>query len=374
MVKNDFKNQIESLRYTLGKMEVALGAISDAIVWTDAIGQIQWCNAAFDRLMGKPHITLLGASVVDMMPLREQGISISGRTHPVSLIMNKKIDKSGYYEFMRGEKAISLEIMGRYVEVGPTDASVVVVIRDVTRAEELEQVKLQSAALEAAANAIVITDQEGCVIWCNQAFTTLTGYLLNEVYGKTLSFLNSGEHNDAFYGNLWKTIQSGQVWEGETTNRKKDGCVYVEQQMITPVKNNEGDITHFISIKQDISDRKEAEAALRDSEVRIRTLVNTVVDGIVTANEQGVIQSFNPAAERLFGYSREEVEGENLTTLMPSPYREEHVTYLANYRTTGIRKVIGKDREAVARRKDGTTFPMDLAVSEVKVGDEAQLH
>ena len=368
MVKNDFKNQIESLRYTLGKMEVALGAISDAIVWTDAIGQIQWCNAAFDRLIGKPHISLLGASVVDMMPLREHGISISGRTHPVSLIMNKKTDKSGYYEFMRGEKAISLEIMGRYVEVGPTDASVVVVIRDVTRAEELEQVKLQSAALEAAANAIVITDQEGCVIWCNQAFTTLTGYLLNEVYGKTLSFLNSGEHNDAFYGNLWKTIQSGQVWEGETTNRKKDGCVYVEQQMITPVKNNEGDITHFISIKQDISDRKEAEAALRDSEVRIRTLVNTVVDGIVTANEQGVIQSFNPAAERLFGYSREEVEGENLTTLMPSPYREEHPTYLSNYLRTGKRKIIGTEREAVARHKDGTTFPIDLSISEMQLG------
>jgi len=372
MVNDDLslRTQIESLRSTLGKMEVALGSISDAIVWTDTAGQIQWCSAAFDRLIGKPHITLLGASVVDMMPLKEHGISISGRAHPISLILNKKKDKSGYYEFMRGERAISLEIMGRYVEVGPTEASVVVVIRDVTRAEELEQVKLQSVALEAAANAIVITDQKGFVIWLNQAFTTLTGYSLDEVYGKALSFLKSGEHGDDFYGNLWKTILSGQVWEGETTNRKKDGCLYVEQQIITPVQSKEGKITHFISIKQDISDRKEAEAALRDSEVRIRTLVNTAVDGIITANEQGVIQSFNPAAEKIFGYSQDEVMGRNLTTLMPSPYREEHPVYLSNYLKTGKRKVIGKGREAVARRKDGTTFPMDLSVSEMHVGQQ----
>lgn len=362
--------QIDSLRSTLGKMEVALGSISDSIVWTDSTGQIQWCNAAFDRLIGKPHIALLGEPVVDLMPLKEHGTSIPGQAHPVSLILNKKTDKSGYYEFMRGERAIPVEIVGRYVEVGPTEPSVVVVVRDMTGAKEMEQVRLQSTALEAAANAIVITDREGFVIWFNRAFTTLTGYSLEEVYGKTLSFLKSGEHDDGFYGNLWETILSGKIWEDETLNRKKDGCLYTEQQMITPVRNEDGKITHFIAVKQDISDRKEAEAALRHSESRIRNIVNTAVDGIITANDRGIIKSFNPAAEKLFGYTEEEVIGKNLNTLMPSPYREEHDTYLANYRNTGNRKVIGKGREAVARRKDGTTFPMDLAVSEMRLGEE----
>lgn len=110
--------------------------------------------------------------------------------------------------------------------------------------------------------------------------------------------------------------------------------------------------------------------ALRNSESRIRTIVNTAVDGIITADSHGSIKSFNPAAEKVFGYAAEEVIGKNLKTLMPSPYRDEHDTYLANYLRTGKRKIIGKGREAVARRKDGTTFPMDLAVSEMRLGEE----
>jgi PAS domain S-box-containing protein len=366
-VNNDLMSQIESLRSTLGKMEMALGSISDAIVWTDAKGRIQWCNAAFDRLVGKPHIALLGAHVVDIMPLKEHGTSIPGQAHPISLILGKKSDKSGYYEFMRGERAIPLEIKGRYMEVGPT-VSVVVVARDMTGVKEMEQVRLQSRALEAAANAIVLTDQKGLVIWLNRAFTALTGYSLDEVYGKTLSFLKSGEHNESFYGNLWETILSGEIWEDETLNRKKDGGLYTEQQMITPVRNEDGEITHFIAVKQDISDRKKAESALRDSESRIRNILDTAVDGIITADDQGMIQSFNPAAEKLFGYSSEEVTGLNVTTLMPSPYREKHPTYMSNYLKTGKRKMIGKDQETVARRKDGTIFPIDLSVSEMRLG------
>jgi len=110
--------------------------------------------------------------------------------------------------------------------------------------------------------------------------------------------------------------------------------------------------------------------ALRNSESRIRTIVNTAVDGIITADSRGSIKSFNPAAEKVFGYTEKEVIGKNLKILMPSPYRDEHDTYLANYLRTGKRKMIGKGREAVARRKDGTTFPMDLAVSEMRLGEE----
>ncbi len=369
-MNDDLMSQIESLRSTLGKMEVALGSISEAIVWTDGAGRIQWCNAAFDRFVGKPHIALLGVSVVDIMPLKEHGTSLPSQAHPVSLILNKETDKSGYYEFIRGELVIPLEIMGWHVKVGLAEPSAVIVMRDKTGAKEMEQVRLQSTALEAAANAIVITDQKGFVIWCNRALTTLTGYSLDEVYGKTLNFLKSGEHDDGFYRNLWETILSGKIWEEETLNRKKDGCLYTEQQMITPVRNEDGEITHFISIKQDISDRKEAEAALRRSESRIRTIVNTAVDGIVTADDRGIIQSFNPAAEKLFGYSEEEVMGKNLNNLMPSPYREQHDASLSNYLRTGVRKVIGKGREAEALRKDGTIFPVELTVSEMRLGQQ----
>ncbi|HWW01837.1 MAG TPA: PAS domain S-box protein [Candidatus Acidoferrum sp.] len=108
---------------------------------------------------------------------------------------------------------------------------------------------------------------------------------------------------------------------------------------------------------------------LRDTEERLRAILQTAVEGIITIDEHGIVESMNPAAERLFGFSAGEVIGRNVSVLMPSPYRQEHDTYMANYLRTGKARIIGIGREVVGQRKDGTTFPMDLAVSEVRLAD-----
>jgi len=104
----------------------------------------------------------------------------------------------------------------------------------------------------------------------------------------------------------------------------------------------------------------------RDDEARLRAVVDTAVDGVILIDARGNVQMFNPACERLFGYSVAEVLGRNVKMLMPAPYRAEHDQYIGNYHPTGERKIIGIGREVVGQRKDGSVFPMELSVGEAK--------
>ncbi len=124
-----------------------------------------------------------------------------------------------------------------------------------------ERLHLQAAALEAAANAIVITDRQGTIVWVNAAATALTGYSKEELLGNNPRLFKSGEQSESYYVNLWTTISSGKVWKGEILNRRKDGTTYTEETTITPVAQGSGNPadTHYIAIKQDITDRKVAE-------------------------------------------------------------------------------------------------------------------
>lgn len=111
--------------------------------------------------------------------------------------------------------------------------------------------------------------------------------------------------------------------------------------------------------------RVRAEGAVREKETRLRAVMDSVLDAIITVTEDGIIESVNPATLKLFGYTEEELVGHKVNMLMPEPYRSEHDTYIRNYIVTGNPRVIGKGREAVGRRKDGTEFPMDLGLTEV---------
>ncbi len=121
--------------------------------------------------------------------------------------------------------------------------------------------RLQGAALNAAGNAIVITDRNGTIVWTNQAFSTLTGYSAKEAIGENpRNLVKSGVQDQAFYKNLWDTILAGNVWQGEITNRRKDGSLYPEDQTITPVRDDRGEITHFIAIRRDLTEEKQLQS------------------------------------------------------------------------------------------------------------------
>jgi len=139
---------------------------------------------------------------------------------------------------------------------------------DVTERKRAEQsLRLQSAALNAAADAIVITDRAGVIQWVNPAFTQLSGYTAEEAIGKThRDLVRSGTHAPAFYKELWETIMAGRTWHGEIINRRKDGRLYTEEQVVTPILDASGAIMHFIAIKEDMTERLQLEAQFRQAQ------------------------------------------------------------------------------------------------------------
>ncbi len=150
---------------------------------------------------------------------------------------------------------------------GARGIRVMVSAMDLTAARKAElQIRLQAVALEATSYAVVITDVEGCILWVNPAFTDLTGYAREEAIGANPRILKSGTHDPAFYRSMWQDLRAGRLWEGEVVNRRKDGSFYSEHMTITPVRADGGEITHYIAIKFDISERKALEAKLMQSQ------------------------------------------------------------------------------------------------------------
>jgi PAS domain S-box-containing protein len=218
---------------------------------------------------------------------------------------------------------------------------------------------------------IITIDAQGTITTFNPAAERIFGYAAAEVIGKNVKLLMPepyhSEHDD-YIANYLRTGRAKIIGIGrEVIGRRRDGTSFPMELAISEFRLDQH--RYFTGIVRDITQRKQAEAELRDAEERMRSVVNHVVDGIITIDERGSIESFNPAAEKIFGFRREEVVGCNVKLLMPEPYHTEHDSYIANYVGTGHAKIIGIGREVTGKRKDASVFPMELAVSEFHIGE-----
>ena len=151
-------------------------------------------------------------------------------------------------------------------EIRDTEAEIFDSNVDITdRKHAEEKLSLLSQAIESAANSIILTDREGRILWVNAAFTKLTGYSVDEIVGQNPKILKSGKQPCEFYRSLWETILRGEVWHGQLVNRRKDGSAYDEEMTITPVRAQGSDITHFVGVKENITERKRWEEELQDA-------------------------------------------------------------------------------------------------------------
>jgi PAS domain S-box-containing protein len=168
---------------------------------------------------------------------------------------------------------------------------------------------LQSTALETTADAILITDAEGVIIWINAAFTQATGYAPDEVIGKTPRILKSGLQDDAFYRRFWETIRNCQTFRGEFINRRKDGTIYYDEHTVTPVCTADGTVTHFVGVMHDITERKRSEEQLRDANAQLREFLDhspAVLYALRVEDEKIIPRFTSENITRLLGYEAQE--------------------------------------------------------------------
>jgi len=228
------------------------------------------------------------------------------------------------------------------------------------------------SVIESAVDGIIVIDANGRIESFNRGGEKLFGYPASEVIGRNVSLLMPSPYHEEHDGYLARYLSTGQakiIGSGrEVTGRRRDGSTF-------PLHLSVGEMAiggerKFTGVLHDLSGRVQLEEQLRASEARWRAIVESAVDGIIVIDTHGRIEAFNRGAERLFGYEEREVIGRNVNMLMPSPYHDEHDTYLARYVTTGRKQIIGTGREVSGLRRDGTVFPLHLSVGEVTVGGE----
>src|SRR5262249_17127671 len=196
----------------------------------------------------------------------------------------------------------------------------------------------------------------------------------SELLGRNVSMLMPSPYREQHDDYLARYIRTGEarvIGIGrELEAQRRDGATFPIELALSEVRGS--DHRQFAGIIRAITVRNHAEAALRESQGRIQAILNTAADAIITIDQHGIIESVNNAAERLFGYTASEVVGRNVSMLMPSPHRDQHDGYLERYIRTGEARVIGIGRGLEALRRDGTTFPIELALSEVRGSNHRQ--
>ncbi|MBS4097188.1 MAG: PAS domain S-box protein [Sulfuricella sp.] len=342
-----------------------LNTLSDGVYATDLEGLITFMNASAetilewreDELIGQPAHQTLHHTRLDGKPfpleacplikVLKDGASISGEDHfirrdgnfvPVSYRANPLMSEG--------------EIIGSLVS-----------FQDITQRQQSEAlIRLQKAALDAAANMITITARNGVIEYVNRAFCQTTGYQAEEVLGKHSRILKSGQQDTGFYEAMWDTLLAGRPWEGELLNRRKNGNVYPEQMTITPILED-GEITHFVAIKRDISEEAKTKTRLKLIETAIQNIDQGIlITGTDLSDEGMEIQYVNAGFSHITGYRPEQAIGQR-TGLLRGPRTDLKLLAQLREALRQGRSFIG---ETVYHRADGPPYDVELQYAPVR--------
>lgn len=233
----------------------------------------------------------------------------------------------------------------------------------------LDQEARTRAIVETVVDGIITINPQGIIETVNPATLKMFGYAEDELLGQNIKILMPDPYRSEHDGYLAHHMHTGEknvIGIGrEVQGQRKNGEIFPLELAVSEMEVSGKKM--FTGIVRDITERKQAEARQKESEARTKAIINTVVDGIITINMRGIIETVNPATLKIFGYEADEMIGQNVKMLMPNPYHDEHDGYLKHYDDTGEKRVIGIGRDVQGQRKNGEVFPLELAVNEMEV-------
>jgi two-component system sensor kinase FixL len=218
--------------------------------------------------------------------------------------------------------------------------------------------------------AIFMVDSQGAITTWNRGAEQVLGWRSEQALGRHSSILLPGANAETDTMAQLDVARRLGRFSGETWQKRSDGSEFIANVSISPIAGGGGEVVGFAKIIHDVTARRAEERALQRREEHLKSILATVPDAMVVIDEKGIVLSFSPAAERLFGYSEAEMTGRNVNLLMPSPDRERHDEYLERYLSTGVPRIIGIGRIVTGLRADGSTFPMALSVGEARTDDQ----
>lgn len=240
---------------------------------------------------------------------------------------------------------------------------------DMTTGLETASEKLRAYAHALDHVPALVRAPDGTILIWSGTLAGVFGWTAREAVGRNVAELLGTVFPAPLEAVEAELLAAGE-WKGELVHRHRDGHRVIVESEWALHRDPDGRPVSVLQFDRDVTEAKRAQAMIEEREARLRSVLETAPDAIITIDAQGIVQSFSHAAERLFGYAAGEVIGRNINMLMPSPYAEEHDGYLHRYMTTGEKRIIGIGRKVQAKRRDGTVFPIELSVGEVVLRDD----
>lgn len=368
-------------------LATAMRDSNDAVTAHTLDGRFIFWNRGAERMYGYRESEALQMNVRDLIPehirhealasirciaegqesesLDTQRVTKSGRTLDIWLTVSKLVDEAG--------DVVAIATTERDVTNRKQSEAELQQLNDTLEQRVVAQtheIHLLAEALANLGEGVVITTAglkwpEPRIVFVNKAMCSITGYQADELIGQTPRILQGERSERQTLSRIKGELAAGRSCLAETVNYRKDGTAYDAELFVTPLLDTAGRQTNFVSIHRDISERKRAESKLREREEQLRAVLDTAADAIVIIDRYGIIKTINFASQKMFGYREDELLGQNVKLLMAKPYGEHLEGHLARHLETGSERFLDIRQEVVGRRRDGSTFPAGLAVSEV---------